>query len=122
MCLLLFQPRFAPLLELSDEEVRLKIEKLEAANAVEKLNAEKGPGNDADISPEDMYGTLKALGLVVSKEDVDDMVWEIDENLDGNINWGEFKKMYQVPMNHYCTTSLPPNCLPPNALICDHTL
>jgi len=101
-------PRFAPLLELSDDEVRLKIEKLEAANAVEKLNAEKGPGNDADISPEDMYGTLKALGLVVSKEDVDDMVWEIDENLDGNINWGEFKKMYQHNLKLCSSTSVVP--------------
>jgi hypothetical protein len=94
---MLSQPRYASIIDLPDDEIREKVKDLTAQNNMDKNNAEKGPGNDADISPQDLCGTLRALGLDVTREDVEDMVWEIDENLDGNINWGEFKKMYQVP-------------------------
>jgi len=101
-------PRFAPLIEMSDNEIREKIQDMEALNSADKVEAERGPGNDADISPADMYETLKSLGLSVSREDVEDMVWEIDENLDGRVNWGEFKKMYQHNLKYSDSSSVVP--------------
>ena len=38
---------------------------------------------------------LPPLYLTEQKE-VEDMIWEVDENLDGMVDWDEFKLMFKV--------------------------
>ena len=47
------------------------------------------------ISLMDLYEALKSLGLKYSKQQIHEMIWEVDDNMDGHVNWGEFKLMFQ---------------------------
>ena len=45
-------------------------------------------GSAADFSP------LRALNRVCTKKQLEYMIWEVDENLDGCVDWDEFQMMY----------------------------
>ena len=56
----------------------------------------KKPDNCADkISPMDVARVLQYLGLRPSKNQVNLIIWEVDDDLDGHVNYEEFLTMYK---------------------------
>jgi len=51
--------------------------------------------SDGRITAADFLEALKALGAKVTKEEVEEMIWEVDENLDGCIDWQELRLTFQ---------------------------
>lgn len=62
---------------------------------------------DKKVSSNDVYEILKFLGHKQSKQTVEEMIWEVDENLDGAVDWHEFKLMFN--RNVMDQTGLEPN-------------
>lgn len=74
-----------------DEELELLEEEIEVLQAeITKFNSQAGK----KIHPADINETLKRLGKKMSKKDIEEMIWEVDEDLDGCVNWLEFKLMF----------------------------
>ncbi|CEG40061.1 outer dynein arm-docking complex subunit 3 [Plasmopara halstedii] len=46
------------------------------------------------IKNEDLFEAIKAMGKVCSKKEINDMIWEADENLDGVVDWEELRAMF----------------------------
>ena len=64
----------------------------------QKLNEIESNPNKA-ISVGDIHETLKFLGVNASKKEVEEMMWEVDEDLNGKCDWEEFKLMYRRNIN-----------------------
>jgi Ca2+-binding EF-hand superfamily protein len=66
----------------------------------EKVNVLKKELEDIESKPErliscnDVYEMLKTLRQTTSMKTVQEMVWEVDEDLDGHLNWSEFRLMF----------------------------
>lgn len=56
------------------------------------------PGTRAQIDSEELYEYLRFLGHRCKKSEVEDIIWEVDEDSDGCISWEEFKAMCAVPL------------------------
>lgn len=50
---------------------------------------------DGRLSPHDILTTLTRLHHKATRQEVEVMLWEVDEDLDGFISWGEFLTLYQ---------------------------
>ena len=46
------------------------------------------------ISPADVSEMLKRLGHKANKNEIEEMIWEVDEDLDMMLEWREFKLMF----------------------------
>eukprot|EP01052_Picozoa_sp_SAG31_P006134 SAG31_NODE_279_length_18600_cov_21.254527_8_plen_92_part_00 len=50
--------------------------------------------NDGNVSPDDVAGMLKKLGYKPKKQEVEEMVWEVDDDVVGHLSWDNFRKTY----------------------------
>ena len=50
--------------------------------------------NDGKIDGEEVEALLKGLGYDPEPGEVEDMIWEVDDDCDGVIRWQEFKSLY----------------------------
>lgn len=46
------------------------------------------------ITVADVFEKLKDLNQKVTRKDVEEIIWEVDENLDSALDWNEFKLMF----------------------------
>ncbi len=67
---------------------------------------------DKKITCNDVFQKLKELNQKVNRKDVEEMIWEVDENLDGCLDWSEFRLMFN--RNIMDRTGLEPN-----SMVCD---
>jgi len=55
---------------------------------------ENPPNGIKKIRKPDLYEALKALGKTCTRKEIDDMIWEVDDNLDDAVDWEEFRIMF----------------------------
>ena len=72
-----------------------------------KLLAEVETKTPKKISCSDVMEMYKFLKFKVSRKEVEEMLWEVDENLDEHIDFGEFRLMFN--RNIMDRTGLEPN-------------
>ena len=75
-----------------DTEASLEIQK--NIDNLKKELSELENKNQRLISSKDVYEMLKELKQKTNIKDVEEMIWEVDEDLDGYLNWSEFRLMY----------------------------
>ena len=46
------------------------------------------------VCANDVTEMFKFLNFKATKREVDEMIWEVDENLDGFVDWNEFRLMF----------------------------
>jgi len=88
------------------------LRKIKAINErINELDSRPDSHPDKKISVGDVTTMLKTKLKVTTlgKKEVEDMVWEVDDDLDGFINWGEFRLMYT--RNNVDRTGLEPSKL-----------
>lgn len=82
--------------EMTDEQIEEELSRLDAE--IDALQAEIDEiANDParKIHAADLNECLKQLNHKISKKEIEDMIWEVDENLDGCVDWEEFHLMFQ---------------------------
>lgn len=75
----------------------LEMQETMAQNDIDALlqqQAELESNPDKKISVPDVHCMLKRLKVRISKKDVQEMVWEVDDDLDQCLNWSEFRLMF----------------------------
>lgn len=77
--------------ELAQELQTLSAEVDELQKSMAKLEAM----SDGRITASDFCEALKALGVTANRKDVELMIWEVDENLDGCVDWDELRLLFQ---------------------------
>ena len=82
-----------PMAVVTLEDRRLEAECRELAARVDSIS---GKGDDVKrIHPRDLFTALEYLGKPTNKKEVEDMLWEVDEDIDGSVCWDEFQLMYR---------------------------
>jgi len=51
--------------------------------------------SDGRIDPEELSAVFAALGHRPKRGEVDDLLWEVDEDCDGAVTWAEFQRLYR---------------------------
>lgn len=50
--------------------------------------------HDKKIDADELMEFFKACGENVKRSEVEDMIWEVDEDCDGCLSWPEFQQMH----------------------------
>ena len=87
---------------LADTRISLdtkQLEKEEEASSrsiidLQQQYAELELNPDRKISCADVFEMLKTLKVKISKKKVQEMIWEVDDDLDGCLSWPEFRLMF----------------------------
>lgn len=74
--------------ELSIQTSQARIDELK--NQLQMLESKP----DRKISCGDVLEVFKWLKQKTSKKEVEEIIWEVDENLDGHLDWDEFRLMF----------------------------
>eukprot|EP00941_MAST-03F_sp_MAST-3F-sp1_P005414 g5414.t1 len=84
--------------EMSKEEMNTKYDKLliEVRKMEEEIDAITERSDT--ISAKDLNSALRLLNVKKKKQEIENMIWEVDENLDNRVDWEEFKLMYKRNM------------------------
>lgn len=67
--------------------------KNEAADLKRAFNVLDSKG-DGKIDPDELNQVFQTLGHKPRRGEVEDLIWEVDEDCDGCIGWQEFQRMY----------------------------
>ena len=67
---------------------------LEQLKARLKLIEDASRAEDATISDRDIAKALQILNVKFTKQELHEMIWEVDEDADGRINWRDFQLMF----------------------------
>jgi hypothetical protein len=82
-----------PMAVVTLEDKRLEDECRELAARVETITSK---GDDVKrIHPRDLLTALEFLGKPTNKKEVEDMLWEVDEDIDGSVCYSEFQLMFR---------------------------
>jgi hypothetical protein len=76
------------------EHTSVTLELQEKVNGFKRELAELDSKTEQLISCDDVYEMLKTLKSLTDKKLVEEMIWEVDEDLDGKLCWSEFRLMY----------------------------
>lgn len=80
----------------NEKEVKEQIDLLEKEKArLEEELKEINSKTEQYIRPQDAGIAMKALGKRMKKREIDELIWEIDEKIDGVIDWEEFNLMFE---------------------------
>lgn len=75
------------------EDRRLESECAVLSAKVDAFNAK--PDAERKIHARDLHQALEFLGKATDKKEVDDILWEVDEDIDGAVDWPEFQLMFR---------------------------
>lgn len=76
--------------QIKQEEDRLNSELAELNQKLNAITLNPSP----KIKAVDVSSVMASLGKKCTKKEIMDMVWEVDENLDGCVDWEEFRLMF----------------------------
>eukprot|EP00944_MAST-04C_sp_MAST-4C-sp1_P007200 g7200.t1 len=92
---------------MTEDQIDAEIQEL--GGQIDKFQAQIDVYDNAPnrkVHAKDLSGALLSLGKKCSKKEIEDLIWEVDENLDGCVDWEEFKLMFQRNISD--TTGLEP--------------
>ena len=75
----------------SDDVVREKADLQLKIDELRKRIQDYDNSPTSKIHAADLNEAMRMLGRKCTKKEIEDMVWEVDENLDGCVDWEEFK-------------------------------
>ena len=78
----------------SNRDINEVMELSPRVEAIKRSIYELDSNPNKKISAIDVTELLKELGQKTNRKEVEEMIWECDEDLDGCLNWAEFKLMF----------------------------
>jgi Ca2+-binding EF-hand superfamily protein len=75
----------------SDDVVREQAELQLKIDELRKRIQDYDNSPTSKIHAADLNEAMRMLGRKCTKKEIEDMIWEVDENLDGCVDWEEFK-------------------------------
>lgn len=77
--------------QIEEELSRLNAEIKQIQSKIDKIQEDP----HRKIHAPDLNEALRHLNRKCTKKEIEDMIWEVDENLDGCVDWDEFHLMFQ---------------------------